>query len=136
MPELPDVVVYVERLAARAAGRTLQRFRLRSPFVLRTVDPPPEAIEGRTVRDVRRLGKRIVLALDDDLFVVVHLMIAGRLRWGDRGAKVPGKLGRFTWCAAARRSPASTPAAWRFSTPTRPRSPIGCAVRTTRSSAR
>jgi formamidopyrimidine-DNA glycosylase len=93
MPELPDVVVYVERLAARVAGRTLDRIRIRSPFVLRTVDPTPDALEGRRVRDVRRLGKRIVLALDDELFVVVHLMIAGRLRWAEPGAKMPGKVG-------------------------------------------
>jgi formamidopyrimidine-DNA glycosylase len=80
VPELPDVVVYVERLAALLTGRRLDEVRLRSPFVLRTVDPPLEAARGRTLRAVRRLGKRVVLALDGDLFVVIHLMIAGRLR--------------------------------------------------------
>ncbi|OFX33002.1 MAG: formamidopyrimidine-DNA glycosylase [Armatimonadetes bacterium RBG_16_67_12] len=80
MPELPDVVVYVERLAALFAGRTLDDVRLRSPFVLRTVDPPIQATFGRRVTGVCRLGKRIALALDDSLFLVVHLMVAGRLR--------------------------------------------------------
>ncbi|MHC4219102.1 MAG: Fpg/Nei family DNA glycosylase [Planctomycetota bacterium] len=93
MPELPDVVVYVERLAALTVGRTLQRLRVRSPFVLRTVEPTPDEIAGRGVRGVRRLGKRIVLDLDAELFVIVHLMIAGRLRWRGPGVKVPGKTG-------------------------------------------
>jgi formamidopyrimidine-DNA glycosylase len=93
MPELPDVVVYVERLAARIVGRTLDRIRIRSPFVLRTVTPPPDALEGRTVRGVRRLGKRIVIELEGELFVVIHLMIAGRLHWRGLGAKVPGRGG-------------------------------------------
>jgi formamidopyrimidine-DNA glycosylase len=93
MPELPDVVVYVERLAALAVDRRLERLRIGSPFVLRTVQPAPDEAEGRTVRDVRRIGKRIILALDGDLFVVIHLMIAGRLRWRDPGAKVPAKVG-------------------------------------------
>ncbi len=93
MPELPDVTVYLECLAPRVLGQTLARVRLSSPFVLRSVDPPISAAAGKTVRELRRLGKRIVFALDDDLFLVVHLMIAGRFRWRERGAKVPGKLG-------------------------------------------
>ena len=87
MPELPDVVVYLEALTRRIAGRRLERLTLHSPFVLRTVDPPIEAIQSKTVRGVRRIGKRIVLAFDDDLFVVIHLMIAGRLRWREPGKK-------------------------------------------------
>ena len=93
MPELPDVTIYVEALQARIVGQSLERVRLASPFVLRSVDPPLAAAHGRQVHDVRRLGKRIVLALDGDLFLVFHLMIAGRLRWGRHGAKPPGKIG-------------------------------------------
>ena len=81
MPELPDVVVYIEALNAHIVGQRLERLNLLSPFVLRTVDPPITAITGQTVRGVRRVGKRVVLAFDDDLFLVIHLMIAGRLRW-------------------------------------------------------
>lgn len=80
MPELPDVVVYVERLGALFTGRVLEDVRLLSPFVLRTVDPPIQATVGRRVTGVRRLGKRIAVGLEDSLFLVVHLMIAGRLR--------------------------------------------------------
>lgn len=93
MPELPDIVVYVERLAALVGGRPLERVRLASPFLLRTVAPPLADAEGRTVRGVRRMGKRIVIELDGELFLVLHLMIAGRLHWRDAGAKVPGKVG-------------------------------------------
>jgi formamidopyrimidine-DNA glycosylase len=93
MPELPDVTVYVERLVPRVVGHRLERVRLASPFVLRSVDPPPAAAVGRTVRGVRRLGKRIVIALDDQLFLVVHLMIAGRLHWKGRAAQVPRRRG-------------------------------------------
>lgn len=88
MPELPDVVVYAERLAALFAGRTLDEVRVLSPFVLRTVDPPLEAVRGRRLVGVRRAGKRIVLALDGDLFIVIHLMIAGRLRLRSAAARV------------------------------------------------
>ena len=88
MPELPDVVVYVEALARHVVGRRLERLRLLSPFVLRSVAPPLDAIVGQTVRGVRRLGKRIVLVFDDDLFLVLHLMIAGRLRWRGHGDKL------------------------------------------------
>ena len=93
MPELPDVEVYVACLESRVTGRELTRIRLLRPFVLRSVTPPLDAAHGATVRRVRRLGKRIVLALTGDLFLVVHLMIAGRLRWRDRGTAIPKKLG-------------------------------------------
>jgi formamidopyrimidine-DNA glycosylase len=93
MPELPDIVVYLECLERRVAGQTLERIRLVSPFLLRSVDPTLARAEGRTVRGLRRLGKRIVFELDDQLFVVVHLMIAGRLHWKAPGAKPPGKVG-------------------------------------------
>jgi formamidopyrimidine-DNA glycosylase len=89
LPELPDVVVYLEALTRHIVGRRLERLVLHSPFVLRTVDPPIDAIQGQIVRGVRRLGKRIVLAFDADLFLVIHLMIAGRLRWREPGKK-PG----------------------------------------------
>ena len=81
MPELPDVVVYVERLAAKVVGRTLRRVRIGHPFLLRSVAPPPGAAEGRFVTGIERLGKRVVIGLDGGLFLVVHLMIAGRLQW-------------------------------------------------------
>jgi formamidopyrimidine-DNA glycosylase len=93
MPELPDVTVYVESLAARIQGQALQRIRFASPFLLRSVNPPPQAVFGHTVVGVSRMGKRIVIALDGDLYLVIHLMIAGRFRWKEPGAKVPGKLG-------------------------------------------
>jgi formamidopyrimidine-DNA glycosylase len=87
MPELPDVVIYCEALVAHVRGEVLQRVHLKTPFVLRTAVPTIASVEGKRVLDVRRLGKRIVLALDDDLFLVIHLMIAGRLRWLDAAAK-------------------------------------------------
>ncbi len=93
MPELPDVTVYVEALRARLLGRRLVKFRVVSPFVLRTVQPAPDEIVGKNVRGIRRIGKRIVFELDDELFIVIHLMIAGRFKWLAPGAKVPGKLG-------------------------------------------
>ncbi len=93
MPELPDVVVYVERIAARTVGRELRRVRIASPFVLRTVAPSPAEAEGQVVREVRRLGKRIVLGLDRELFLAIHLMIAGRLHWREAGAAVPKRAG-------------------------------------------
>src|SRR4051794_1323986 len=93
MPELPDVSVYVEALETRLLGQPLQKLRLTSPFVLRTFEPPPSALEDRTVRTIRRLGKRIVIEFDGELFLIIHLMIAGRFRWLAPGAKVPGKLG-------------------------------------------
>ncbi|HSB43095.1 MAG TPA: DNA-formamidopyrimidine glycosylase family protein [Methylomirabilota bacterium] len=93
MPELPDVTVYVEALDARIRGARLLGMRLASPFVLRSVDPPPVEAAGRVVTGLRRLGKRIVIALEGDLFVVIHLMIAGRLHWKEAGARLPGKIG-------------------------------------------
>jgi len=93
MPELPDITVYVEALAARMVGQPLERMRIAKPFLLRSVDPPISAATGKRVLDVRRLGKRIVVGLEDDLFLVIHLMIAGRLKWLPAGAKVPGKYG-------------------------------------------
>ena len=81
MPELPDVLLYIEGLKARIVGERLERLQLFSPFVLRTVDPPIESIVGLSVRDVLRSGKRIVIDFQEDLFLVIHLMIAGRLRW-------------------------------------------------------
>lgn len=93
MPELPDITVYVERIADKVVGTRLEAIRLASPFVLRTFEPKVADVVGRPVRAVRRLGKRIVFALDDDLFVVVHLMIAGRFEWAKKGAKIPGKIG-------------------------------------------
>jgi formamidopyrimidine-DNA glycosylase len=92
MPELPDVTVYVERLAARLRGDVLQRVRLLNPFLLRTALPPIASAEGKAVQGVERLGKRIVIALDGELFLVIHLMIAGRLRWLAAGAKPPGRI--------------------------------------------
>jgi formamidopyrimidine-DNA glycosylase len=93
VPELPDIAVYVEAIAAKVKGEPLQRSRLGSPFLLRSADPPLSAAEGKRVGDVRRVGKRIVLALEDDLFLVLHLMIAGRLHWKEPGAKLPGRVG-------------------------------------------
>ncbi len=93
MPELPDIVTYTEALRPRIVGERLERIRIKSPLLLRSTDPPVAAIEGRTVRDLRRLGKRIVWDLGDEYFAVIHLMIAGRLKWRPQGAKIPGKLG-------------------------------------------
>ena len=92
MPEIPDVTVYCEALGARACGAILQRVRIVSPFVLRTAVPSINSAEGRRVLGVRRLGKRIVLALEHDLYLVLHLMIAGRLRWLASGARPPGRI--------------------------------------------
>ncbi len=93
MPELPDVVVYCERLAALAGGTPLLRLRIASPWVLRSVDPAPSELEGRVLTGVRRLGKRIVLELAGGFFVVIHLMVAGRLRRRAPGAALPRKRG-------------------------------------------
>jgi len=93
VPELPDIEVYVEAIAGRAVGQPLVAVRLGSPFLLRSADPPIRAAEGKRVLAVRRLGKRVVLALEDDLFLVLHLMIAGRLHWKEAGAKLPGRVG-------------------------------------------
>ncbi|MFL5486201.1 MAG: Fpg/Nei family DNA glycosylase [Gemmatimonadaceae bacterium] len=93
MPELPDITVYIEALASRVVGQTLERTRIAKPFLLRSVDPPISAANGKRAVGIRRMGKRIVLELEDDLFLVIHLMIAGRLRWVPAGGKVPGKIG-------------------------------------------
>ena len=101
MPELPDITIYLEGLEARVLGRTLERVRLGSPFLLRSVDPPLTAAHGRTVVALRRLGKRIAIGLaapDDredepELWLVLHLMVAGRLRWRDPGVTIPRRLG-------------------------------------------
>jgi formamidopyrimidine-DNA glycosylase len=93
VPELPDVTVYVERLAALAGGTTLSGIRIASPFVLRSVDPTPAELAGASVVGTSRIGKRIVIELDGDRFVVIHLMIAGRLRWKEPRAPIPGKIG-------------------------------------------
>ncbi len=93
MPELPDVTVYVECITARIAGRRLERLRIANPFVVRSVEPPIYEAEGKTVLGVRRIGKRIAIALEDELWIVIHLMIAGRFRWLKPGAKIPGRLG-------------------------------------------
>jgi formamidopyrimidine-DNA glycosylase len=93
VPELPDVVVYLEALERRVLGRRLEGVRLASPFVLRSVDPPVSALAGRRVLSLHRMGKRLVLGVEDELFIVIHLMIAGRLRWAAAGAKAPGRIG-------------------------------------------
>ena len=89
MPELPDILLYQDALDARVTAQVLKRVLVLSPFVVRTVDPSIEMLSGRTVKGVSRLGKRLVLAFDDELFLVLHLMIAGRLRWRIPGQK-PG----------------------------------------------
>lgn len=93
MPELPDVTVYVERLAALTVGQPIEGIRIASPFVLRTVSPSPRDLVGAKVVGVERLGKRIVIGVEGDRYIVIHLMIAGRLRWKKRGEKVPNKVG-------------------------------------------
>jgi formamidopyrimidine-DNA glycosylase len=95
MPELPDLAVYLESLQRRIAGRTLVALRLANPFLLRTAVPPIAAAEGRKVVGLRRLGKRIVIALEGELFLVLHLMIAGRLQWLEGSAKARNTLARF-----------------------------------------
>jgi formamidopyrimidine-DNA glycosylase len=93
VPELPDVVAYLTALEPRVLGRPLARLRVSSPFALRSVDPPVSDAEGRKVLGLRRLGKRIVLALEGEIFVIIHLMIAGRLHWRPAGARLPGRVG-------------------------------------------
>ena len=106
MPELPDVTVYIEALERRLRGARLEGVRLLSPFVLRSVDPPLTAAAGRTVSGLRRLGKRIVIGLDGDLFLLLHLMIAGRLHWRAAGRRATtGRVSTFT--PAGRRGSAS-----------------------------
>ena len=93
MPELPDIALYLDALAPRVLNEPLERLRIANPFLVRTLEPPIAAVEGRRIVALRRMGKRIVFALDRDLYLVLHLMIAGRLRWRDRGAPIPGKVG-------------------------------------------
>ncbi|HKD01539.1 MAG TPA: DNA-formamidopyrimidine glycosylase family protein [Terriglobales bacterium] len=91
MPELPDIVTYIAALEPRLAGQRLEKVRLSGPFLLRTVDPPVAEVEGHTVRELRRIGKRIAMGMDNDLWLVLHLMIAGRLHWRRRSAKLGGR---------------------------------------------
>jgi formamidopyrimidine-DNA glycosylase len=93
LPELPDITVYIESLEKRIVGHTLERIRITNPFLVRSVEPPIRDAEGKRVAEIRRIGKRIAIGLESDLWIVIHLMIAGRLRWLAPGAKVPGKLG-------------------------------------------
>ncbi len=93
MPELPDIALYLQALRPRVVGAPLERLRIASPFLLRTADPPVADLSGRTIQDVRRLGKRIVLAFEAEYFVVLHLMIAGRLHWKPAGAPIPRRAG-------------------------------------------
>ncbi len=119
VPELPDILAYIDALGTHVVGRRLERVRVLSPFVLRTVDPPVHAVEGRVVGGARRLGKRIVLELGDELFVVLHLMIAGRLRWAPAAASA-GEHGR---AGRARRQRAGAASGDARETPARPRPP-------------
>jgi len=91
MPEFPDIVVYIESLQRRIEGVPLENFRLKSMFLVRSVEPPISALIGRTVSEIRRMGKQIVICFENDLFAVIHLMIAGRLQWKDRGVRLTGK---------------------------------------------
>jgi formamidopyrimidine-DNA glycosylase len=91
MPELPDIVTYISGLESRIVGQPMERIRLASPFLLRTAQPPLTSIEGRIVRELRRIGKRIVIGVESDLWLALHLMIAGRLHWRPPGAKLAGR---------------------------------------------
>src|SRR5271169_2631268 len=88
VPELPDIVIYIEALGKRILGQRLEQIRIASPFLLRTASPPIHSAEGKQVRELRRMGKRICIGLEDDLWLVLHLMIAGRLHWRKKGAAV------------------------------------------------
>jgi formamidopyrimidine-DNA glycosylase len=92
MPELPDITLYLDALDRRIVGRTMWRVQVVSPFVLRSVDPPVAAVNGKIVRGLRRIGKRIVFVLDDELFVIIHLMVAGRFKWHDKTPKLSRRL--------------------------------------------
>ncbi len=91
MPELPDISAYIHALESRIVGQSLERVRIAGPFLLRTADPPITKVEGRTVRELRRIGKRIAIGVEGDLWLVLHLMIAGRLHWKPAGAKLSGR---------------------------------------------
>jgi formamidopyrimidine-DNA glycosylase len=97
MPELPDIIVYIEALAERIKNEPIERIRIGSPFVLRTFDPPISAVEGTQVIGLRRLGKRIVFELEDELYLIFHLMIAGRFHWKTKGAKLARKYGQVAF---------------------------------------
>jgi formamidopyrimidine-DNA glycosylase len=91
MPELPDITAYIDALESRIVGQPLERVRLASAFLLRTVQPPLNSVEGKIVRELRRIGKRIAMGVEGDLWLVLHLMIAGRLHWRPHGAKLAGR---------------------------------------------
>lgn len=91
MPELPDIAAYLEALGPRIVGQPLQRVRLGTPFLLRTVQPPITSVEGRTVRELRRIGKRIAIGVEGDFWLVMHLMIAGRLHWRQANVRLGGR---------------------------------------------
>jgi formamidopyrimidine-DNA glycosylase len=93
MPELPDLTVYIESLEARIVGKRLENIRLASPFILRTVEPRMDEVRGKTILGLQRIGKRIVFELEDELYLVIHLMIAGRFHWKKLKSKIPGKVG-------------------------------------------
>ena len=93
MPELPDILLYLHALRSRIVGHVVQHVRLASPFLLRSIAPPPSAVEGKAIVDLQRLGKRIVLEAEGEIFMVFHLMIAGRFRWKPPQTKIPGKIG-------------------------------------------
>jgi len=93
MPELPDILLYLHALRPRIVGQSITGVRLVSPFLLRSIDPPLQSIIGRRVTDLHRIGKRLVIEMEGELFLVIHLMIAGRFRWKPAGAPVPGKIG-------------------------------------------
>src|SRR4051812_37569423 len=101
MPELPDITVYIEHLQRRIKKQTLEKIDIVSPFLVRTFNPPLEELEGCQVNDISRIGKRIVWAFDGDRFLILHLMIAGRLHWKQPGAKLPGKVGLAAFRFAA-----------------------------------
>src|SRR4051812_46526245 len=91
MPELPDISAYITALGSRIVGEPVEHVRLASPFLLRTVEPPLASVEGRRVRELRRIGKRIAIGVEDDLWLLLHLTIAGRIHWRDVGAKLAGR---------------------------------------------
>src|SRR6188768_2925646 len=95
MPELPDILLYLHAMKPRVVGHRVERVRLASPFLLRSTNPPLSSVEGKAIVALHRLGKRIVFELEGELFIVLHLMVAGRLRWKEAGVRIPGKVGLF-----------------------------------------
>jgi len=154
MPELPDIVVYIEALERRILRHRLERVRLSGPYLLRTASPPIQELEGKRVQGLRRIGKRIAMGFDEDYWLVLHLMVAGRLHWRDRSPVAAGpqakKLaarsrdvaafdfdsGRLTLSEAGSRKRASTRAGSRFLSPASKSSRPASHPRTIRSSAR